>query len=99
MEGAELIAVLRRLQAARPGTWVEEVAIAVAAVGGDAARERLALPPSAPAEIPPLTPEQALAALEAELRTAGAAPPPAVPAAPTAPPAGPGGPPRRSMGD
>jgi len=106
---SDLHTLLRLMQAQRPGTWLDEVAIAVAAVGGQEARDQLLASLTAPVEPvePPGNPEQALAELEVALsrQPAEPAPAPVVPVDPPAPPLppspglGPVPPPRRSMGD
>lgn len=77
---SDLLILLRRLQAERPGSWLEDVADAVVSVGGTDSADLLAMAadraacglPRDPDEDAG-TPEQALQAMEAELR---ADPPP-----------------------
>jgi hypothetical protein len=75
---SELLTLLRRLQADRPGSWLEDVADAVVSVGGTDSADLLAMAADrATSGIDRDTdggdPEQALRAMEAELR---ADPPP-----------------------
>jgi hypothetical protein len=77
---SDLLILLRRLQAERPGSWLEDVADAVTSVGGTdsadllaMAAERAASGIERDADLDADDPEQALQAMEAELR---ADPPP-----------------------
>jgi hypothetical protein len=72
---SDLLILLRRLQAERPGSWLEDVADAVTSVGGTdsadmlaMAAERAASGLERDADVDADDPEQALQALEAELR-------------------------------
>lgn len=76
----DLVILLRRLQAERPGSWLEDVADAVASVGGTDSADLLAMAADRAASglgrdagADEGDPEQALQAMEAEIR---ADPPP-----------------------
>jgi hypothetical protein len=71
----DLLILLRRLQAERPGSWLEDVADAVVAVGGTDGADLLAMAAdraasglTCDADAGAADPEQALQAMEAELR-------------------------------
>ena len=71
----DLLILLRRLQAERPGSWLEDVADAVTSVGGTDSADLLALAADRAAsglgrdaEVEAGDPEQALQAIEAELQ-------------------------------
>ncbi len=72
---SDLLILLRRLQAERPGSWLEDVADAVVSVGGTDSADLLAMAAdraacglARDADVEANTPEQALQAMEAELR-------------------------------
>ena len=74
----DLLILLRRLQAERPGSWLEDVADAVVSVGGTDSADLLGIAADRAAsgidrDADAGDPEQALQAMEAELR---ANPPP-----------------------
>jgi hypothetical protein len=71
---SDLLILLRRLQAERPGSWLEDVADAVVSVGGTDSADLLAMAADRAAsglardtDADATDPEQALQAMEAEL--------------------------------